>query len=151
MLFRSWVSNTVYDRYDNTSNTVHANSNFYVVSPPAQTGGNYNVYKCIDNANGAHSIVQPVLVQPTTFQTSDGYKWRYLTSIQYKDYITLSTTNYTPIYVNPTIAASAKTYSGVEVVMISNSGLGYSTYHDGVVRSIVNSTVIQIEIGRAHV
>ena len=27
----------------------------------------------------------------------------------------------------------------------SNSGLGYSTYHDGVVRSIVNSTVIQIE------
>lgn len=140
-----WAANSIYDRYDNTSNTVHDNSNFYVVSPPAQTGGNYNVYKCIDNANGAASTVQPVLVQPTTFQTSDGYKWRYLTSIQYSDYITLSTTNYTPIYVNPTIAASAQTYSGVEVVMISNSGSGYSAYHDGTVRSVVNSTVIQIE------
>lgn len=140
-----WSSNSIYDRYDNTSNTVHANSNFYVVSPPAQTGGNYNVYKCIDNANNSVSTVQPVLVQPTTFQTSDGYKWRYLTSIQYSDYITLSTTNYTPIYVNPTISASAQTYSGVEVVMISNSGSGYSTYHDGLIRSVVNSTVVQIE------
>ena len=140
-----WAANSVYDRYDNTSNTLHANSNFYVVSPPPQIGGSYNVYKCVDNANGSVSTVQPVLVQPTTFQTSDGYKWRYLTSIQYKDYITLSTTNYTPVYVNPTIAASAQTYSGVEVVMISNSGFGYSTYHDGTIRSVVNSTVVEIE------
>ena len=141
----SWVSNTVYDRYDNTSNTLHTDGNFYVISPPPQIGGSYNVYKCIDNANGATSTVQPVLVQPTTFQTSDGYKWRYLTSIQYKDYITLSTTNYTPVYVNPTISASAQTYSGVEVVMIQNSGNGYSTHHDGIIRSIVNTTVVEIE------
>lgn len=140
-----WSSNSVYDRYDNTSNTIHTDDNFYVISPPPQIGGSYNVYKCIDNANGAVSTVQPVLVQPSTFQTSDGYKWRYLTSIQYKDYITLATTNYTPVYVNPTVAASAQTYAGVEVVMINNGGSGYSAYNDGIIRSVVNSTVVEIE------
>lgn len=140
-----WSANSVYDRYDNTSNTLHSKGNFYVISPPPQIGGSYQVYKCIDNANGSPSTIQPLLVQTTTFQTSDGYKWRYLTSIFYKDYLTLSTTEYTPIYNNPVISATSLLYSGVEVVMIQNSGSGYSTYHNGTVRSVVNSSLIQIE------
>ena len=140
-----WTSNTVYDRYDNTSNTLHSNTNFYVISPPNIVGGEYNVFKCIDNANGAASTVRPFAIQQSTFKTSDGYKWRYISSISYKNYLTLSTPDYTPIYVNNSIVASAQTYSGVEVVMISNAGIGYSTYHEGTIRSISNTTLLQID------
>ena len=52
-----WASNTIYNRYDNTSNTLYIDNNFYVICEPASVGGAYHIYKCIDNANGAPSTV----------------------------------------------------------------------------------------------
>ena len=144
-----WTSNRIYDRYDNTSNTLYTNNNFYVISQPSISGGNYIVYKCIDNANGSVSTVNPSSIgtptQPSTFQTSDNYKWRYITSISSSIYDKFSTNDYIPIYPNTTIQSSAKDYSGVEVVMISNSGSGYDSYTSGIIRSNPNTTLIQIE------
>jgi|694.fasta_scaffold04465_3 hypothetical protein len=139
-----WTINSIYDRYDNTDKNLLANNNYYVISPPEYTGGSYNIYKCLDNANGAPSTIRPTTIQSSTFQTSDGYKWRYLTSITYKQYVTFSTVDYCPVYANAVTTLYSNTYAGVEVVMISNSGSGYSAYHNGIVRS-ANSTVIQIE------
>lgn len=144
-----WVSNTVYDRYDNTSNTLYTNNNFYVICSPAIPGGSYHVYKCIDNANNAVSTVDPSSIgtptQATTFQTGDNYKWRYLTSISSQDYDDFATSEYAPIYANSTIASGAKNYAGVEVVVIANSGSGYDSYTSGIVQGNPNATVIQIE------
>ncbi len=144
----TWVSNTAYEMYDNTSDTLLANANFYVVSPPSDTGGNYHIYKCIDNANNAKSTVNPSSVgdptQQTTFQTADSYKWRYITSISSKNHDKFSSNNHIPVYTNTTISAAAANYSGVDVVMLSNSGSGYDTHHTGVISSVVNATMIQI-------
>jgi hypothetical protein len=81
-----WSSNTIYRRYDNTDNELYSNNLFYVISPPDYIGGNYNIYKCIDNANGLPSTIKPNQIQYTTFETADGYKWRYLTSVTYLQY-----------------------------------------------------------------
>jgi hypothetical protein len=144
-----WITNTVYNRYDNTSNTMYANNNYYVICEPASVGGAYHVYKCIDNANGSVSSVDPSSIgtptQATTFQTGDNYKWRYITSISSQNYSNFSTEIYAPIYPNNSIVSGAFTYSGVEVVMINNPGSGYASYANGYVRGVVNSTVIQIE------
>lgn len=144
-----WTSNTVYDRYDNTSNTLYSSDNFYSICEPATFGGPYHVYKCIDNANGSVSTVNPSSIgtptQATTFQTADSYKWRYITSISNQIYTNFATVEYSPIYANSTIQSNALTYSGVEVVMIANGGLAYSSYANGTVRSVVNNTVIEIE------
>lgn len=143
-----WTSNTVYDRYDNYSNTLHTNNNFYVISSPSEVGGEYHVYKCIDNAGGVASNVNPSSIgtptQPTTFATNDGYKWRYITSITNAVYDKFATDDFFPIYENPTIVATAPNYSGVEVIVISNTGSGYDAYTNGVVQSVVNTTLIQI-------
>jgi len=143
-----WTSNSIYVRYDNTSNTMYANSNFYVICEPASVGGAYHVYKCIDNANGSPSTVDPSSIgtptQATTFQTGDNYKWRYITSISNQIYTNFETQDYSPIYPNNSIVSGAFTYSGVEVVMITNPGSGYAAYANGIVRSVVNSTVIEI-------
>lgn len=143
-----WTANTVYDRYDNTLDM--SNSMFYVIAPPSAIGGSYHIYKCIDNANGTPSIKNPSTIgtptQTTTFETSeDGYKWRYLTSVSTEDFDRFSTTYYAPVYPNTTIQASSLTYSGIETVVVSNAGVGYETYHSGVLQGVANSTALIIE------
>ena len=139
-----WTTNTVYTRYDNTSNTMY-DENFYVITSPDIVGGDYVIYKCIDNANGSPSTQKPNQIQPESFQKSDGYIWRYITSITNSNYEKFATDKYFPIYPNTSIVAGSYNYSGIEVIMISNGGTGYISYNDGIVRAIVNSTLIQIE------
>lgn len=140
-----WSNGTVYSRYDNTQTDI-SNSNFYVITPPAIIGGDYSIYKCIDNANGSPSIYQPDQPQPTTFTKADGYSWRYITSISSSIYNKFSTSNYIPIYSNNSIVVSAANNSGVDVVVISNPGSGYETHHDGIVQSVsASQKYIQIQ------
>jgi hypothetical protein len=144
-----WQSNTVYVRYDNTSNTVLFGNNFYVVSPQSFIGGNYYVYKCIDNANGNPSTVDPGSIgtpnQPSTFQTADGYKWRYMYSITEYNFERFASANYVPVSTDAYISSTAYVYSGVELVVITNPGSGYRAYTNGTIRAVLNSTAIQIE------
>lgn len=144
-----WTSNTVYDRYDNTSNTIFNSDNFYVISPTVSAGGIYHIYKCIDNANGASSTINPssfgTPTQATTFKTSDGYQWRYISSISNQIFNDFINNIYAPVYPNTTIQASSLINSGVDVVMINSGGIDYSGYSNGVVKSVANSTLLQIQ------
>lgn len=147
-----WTSNTEYRRYDDTFVYLYSsNTPFYVITTPDTTGGNYKVYKCIDNANGSPSTTKPSLVQSSTFETADGYKWRYITSITNSNWIKFATDEYAPVYVNTAISAGAQTHAGIEVVVISNGGVGYSSYHNGNIVAVANSTLIQIENGASTV
>ncbi|CAB4162796.1 hypothetical protein UFOVP787_119 [uncultured Caudovirales phage] len=143
-----WTSNTVYDRYDNTSTSLYNNNNYYVVSEPSTPGGSYIIYVCIDNNNGESSTVDPssfgTPTQATTFQTSDNYKWRYVSTISNSNYLKFSTTDYIPVYTNSTLSSTSESRAGVEVVVVSNSGTGYDNYHEGTVLSVTNSTLVQI-------
>lgn len=143
-----WVSNTVYDRYDNTDVNLFERNNFYVICTPEYTGGYYNIYKCMDNANGAASTIKPDLIQYNTFQTSDGYKWRYLTSVSYRVHSMFATSEYVPVYANNVTSVYANNYSGVEKVVITNPGSGYIGYHNGTIRS-VNTSLLQIDYSAA--
>jgi hypothetical protein len=144
-----WVSNTVYEQYDNTSKTLHANNKFYVVCTPQSPGGAYHIYKCLDNANNTSSINDPSTIgtptQQASFVTADGYKWRYVASITSANYTKFATNDYVPVYANSTIVSSAPSYAGVDKIIITNGGIGYAAYANGIVRGNPNSTIIQIE------
>ena len=142
-----WKVNTIYNRYDNSvTNLV----NYYTVVPPSTVGGSYNVYKCIDNSNGAPSIYPPDQVQQQSFTKTDGYTWRYITSISSSLYNKSATNNYLPITTNTTIVSSAFSHSGVEVVMINSGGVGYSCYTNGIIQSVSNSTLLQLQINASR-
>lgn len=68
-----WVSNTVYAQYDDRNPNL-SNSVFFVVNASGV------VYKCLNNAQGSPSLVQPTSNSPETFPPvlSDGYQWMYL-------------------------------------------------------------------------
>jgi len=144
-----WTSDTIYDRYDNTSNTIFTNNIFYAISSPTFDGGAYHIYKCIDNNNRGLSTVDPGSIgtptQPSTFETSDNYRWRYISSISYPNYEKFSANNFVPVYANAVIVSTSESYSGVEVVVITNGGNGYSSYTNGTVQSVQDSTTLQIE------
>ena len=140
-----WQTGVVYDMYDNTKNML--NKNFYVVIPPAEVGGDYIIFKCISNNNGAVSTIQPVLadIKEYAVTKSDGYIWKYITSVSSAQYDKFATSAYIPVYPNTSIQSTALDNSGVDVVVIANSGSGYASYHSGVIQSVIDATLIQIE------
>jgi hypothetical protein len=134
-----WVANTIYSRYDNTQTLV--DNDFYVFTLP-RVGAPYSVFKCIDNANGVPSTVEPSTIQTTTFQTGDGYKWRYITSIPNYIFQTFSIGVYAPIVSNSAIQTTASTYCGVDVIPVTNGGGGYTTTYDGTVVGVDGNNVV---------
>lgn len=140
-----WQSGTVYTPYDNKKNI--SSSLFYVISIPQIMGGDYKVFKCIDNNNGAASTIDPgsISIQQQTVRTSDGYKWRYLTSISSTDFVKFSTTFYSPITSNATIQNSASELSKLEKIVVTNTGSGYLSYHSGKLGGYINSTALFLD------
>lgn len=139
----TWTSNTKYDKYDNTSENL-ANSNFYVIVNPTEEGGYYNIFKCIDNANNGYSTSKPEQIQYSSFETSDGYIWRYISSIPNKIVKRFASDSYMPIYANAEMVESAFEYSGIDKIYIDTAGTGYDVFNQGTVLSVANSTTLQI-------
>jgi hypothetical protein len=137
-----WKANTVYTRYDNTVANL---SNYYVVCPPSSSGGSYQIFKCIDNANGAPATIKPTTAQTGTITTGDNYKWRYITSVTAGQYNKVATNDFVPATSNSNVISAAASHNGVEVVVINNAGIGYSGYTNGTVQSVYSNTLLQIE------
>jgi hypothetical protein len=74
----NWTSGIKYIRYSKTDADI-LKKEFYVYTPDG------NVYKCIDNRNNQGveilSTIMPDLLTKDVFQTSDGYKWKYMYTI----------------------------------------------------------------------
>lgn len=87
-----WISGVSYDRYDDSVELFSESDpkQFYVVT---SING---VYKCLDNNGGGLSTVEPTITTPTPFTTSDGYRWKYLTTLQESD-IPYELTDYMPV------------------------------------------------------
>jgi hypothetical protein len=142
----TWTTNTVYSMYNNTNAYYSNTSDYYAVTTPAVVGGDYEIYKCLNNANGNPSIILPSQKSPPAcFATSDGYIWKYITSISSANYNKFAVDKYVPVTVNATAVAAAYNYSGVDVVMITNAGSGYIAVANGIVQGKSNSTYIQIQ------
>ncbi|MFA6198941.1 MAG: hypothetical protein WC679_00880 [Bacteroidales bacterium] len=91
-----WQSGVVYNRYDNQN----AITNTYVTT--RLINGSVNVYRCIDNNNGAVSTEKPSTSSVNNFYLSDGYVWKFLYNISYNSLSKFRTTNFYPIrYIKP--------------------------------------------------
>lgn len=137
-----WISGTVYERYDNTKELTGKNYVVVRISPSGGgEGGSYNIYRCIDNNNNSPSTIQPFSEEETkTFETidgntTDGYKWRYITTITDANYKAFATSTYIPATPNTTVQGLASENSGIDVVVVTNSGTRYDSYHSGKVEA----------------
>lgn len=126
-----WVANTSYVAYDPCVCSLilfNANTQFYVVTD------DWNVYKCLSNNNGSLSTVKPsALVTDTTFQTADGYIWKYMYSIPASDQLRFTTDEYIPVKTltqdDETLqwdVQSSATPGAIDVIKVIDGGSGYT-------------------------
>jgi hypothetical protein len=90
----SWTSGNVYTQYDNSIDLFDPNSGlppFFVVTD------SLNVYKCLDNNNGATSTVEPVGTTTNVVTSADGYQWKYMFTINSGDVLQFVTTDWIPV------------------------------------------------------
>jgi hypothetical protein len=93
-------------------------SNFYVVTD------DYNVYKCLDNNNGAYSRNKPTGSQLEPIKTADGYIWKFMYNIP----INLRNKFYTDEYIPVVSALTNHFYSNgtIDNIFITSRGQDYT-------------------------
>lgn len=140
-----WTENTIYDYYQDNIDMFQTNEdgtfvlNFYVKNQYEQ------VFKCLWNNNGQPSTQEPYF-EPGTYGTnnifagSDGYKWKYLYTIDLGLKTKFMDANWMPVPLGantPNPISSSAGYGDIEVVNIINTGVGYDTANATISVSIV--------------
>ena len=118
-----WTSNTVYAMYDDTDANLYSKAFYATVN----TGSQYHVYKCLYNDGNTASTVEPSGTDADSFETSDGYIWKYICSANDVTMAKFATADYMPIVPNTSIAAAA-TPGSIEVIKVEDGGVGYNNY-----------------------
>lgn len=112
-----WSSGTVYKKWDDTIEL--QGQPFYVVTDE------YNVYKCLNNNNGAASTVKPTGTSLTTTSTADGYLWKYMYNVPIVKRRKFFSSQYLPVQKALTDAFYSK--GAIEDVVVIDGGSDYSS------------------------
>lgn len=137
----NWTSNTVYAQYDQNDSALYTKQ-FYVVTTGA--GDQYNVYKCLYNNKGQPSTIKPSLQNTRgTFETGDGYIWKYMYTIDSTANTKFTSTNFIPVAANTQVQGNSVPGT-IDVIKVANGGSGYNVYETGQVQAIINRTNIKI-------
>ena len=125
-----WVYNTVYDMYDDTDSDLEY-KNFFVVSKEGET---YYVFKCLYNNGGVPSTSQPLYSATSsadfTYETSDGYIWKYLYKLDSYTFHKFATDLYIPVIPDANVVSVADSGS-IDVIKIQSPGKQYNNYLSG--------------------
>lgn len=122
---KDWTYGKVYESYDH-EDTMLLEKDFYVLN------SNKFVYKCIDNGQGTPSLIEPTGASPYMFTTSDGYKWKYLYTIDQTNQLKFLTDNWMPVFKNDDVASNAID-GGIEHIRIINGGTDYSVFSNVII------------------
>lgn len=134
-----WVSNTIYTMFTDDNTNLFAQSFFAVVNAVST----YYVYKCLYNANGAPSTVQPTFsdtnASDPSFETSDGYVWKYMYTINEANFLNFATSDFLPVIPDANVSGNAVS-GAIDIITVPSQGYGYGNYLEG----IFNAPDIQV-------
>jgi hypothetical protein len=150
-----WQSDAVYDQYDDESNL--EDKKFYaVVGPNNNDSGDYRVYKCLDNNNGAASISPPNYNAETKGQIyaeTDGYVWKFMYYLTEQEFEAYNAVGYIPLEkvfdINPVaerfdpVANTNVEITGSQIsdVIVENAfdNFGYPSVENGIIINTPNN------------
>lgn len=140
ILRNDYVTDQVYDMYDDqvgVSNVALFSSNFYAT---VNAGAYYHTFKCLNNNGGANSTVEPNFadinvgagssVSDRVYETSDGYVWKYMYTVDSAVVLKFATSTYFPLVPNTFVATEAISGS-IDVVKVESPGRNYNNYTNG--------------------
>lgn len=126
-----YVSSTVYDMYDDNDEFL-IEKDFFVIT---NEGSFLHVYKCLDNNHANQSSVQPDFSHVSgsnsyIYQTSDGYRWKYMYSIDSATNLQFGTTDYFPVIPNTSVTAGV-IGGAIDIISVDGTGQKYDNYLTG--------------------
>ncbi len=126
----NWTSNTVYSMYEHDNSDLFSEDFFVVVNE----SGLYHAYKCLYNNGGTASTISPVFADTgaadTFYETSDGYQWKYMFTVDGTTFAKFSTIDYMPIVENANVTSNAIN-GAIDVITVTSGGAGYNNYTNG--------------------
>jgi hypothetical protein len=135
----TWASGTVYSMYEQDNADLFSEKFFVVVNEASL----YHVFKCLYNNGGAESTIQPSFsvtsADDTFYETSDGYQWKYMYTVDSTTFNKFSTLELMPIVESANVSGNAVS-GAIDVITVINGGAGYNNYLEGQ----FNSTDIKI-------
>lgn len=131
----NWREGVVFDEFTDKANIFDDKNpdtddfyHFYVVTDE------FNVYKCISNSNRTESTVKPTGTSVVSFQTPDGYIWKYMYTIKTEDAFRYMTPNWIPCYELITddgsqqwLVQSSAVDGSIEHVTVVDGGQGHTS------------------------
>lgn len=114
----NWKRFSIYTPFDDRDPDIFTKP-FYVLT------GEYRVYKCIDNNNESPSQYEPSSTSFEVFTTSDGYKWKYMYTIDPANQLKFLTRNWMPVLTDEEVKANALD-GCVERIAVVQKGSGYN-------------------------
>lgn len=135
-----WSSGTVYDQYDDQENHLFEKK-FYVVT---NENNNYHVFKCLSNNNKSKSISAPqysqISLTDQIYETSDGYQWKFLYTINQNDWKQFATSDFIPVIINEDVKAAAIN-GAISKIEIQSPGHNYNAYANGSIENFNNREI----------
>ena len=132
-----WESGVYYSQYDHTDMLL-STKDWYVT---VIRGTNRDVFICLSNAGGRPSTVAPNYNDTSAadsggYETSDGYRWKYMYTISQTNYNKFGMSGYVPVIPNANVSANAVS-GAINFVDVTYGGLNYNSYHSGTIREAV--------------
>jgi hypothetical protein len=121
----------VIDAYDDQDSQLFLKDFYAIVNADAF----YHVFKCLDNNMGAVSSVTPNFshisgANTQFYQTSDGYKWKYMFSVSDLEYQKFGTTELFPVVANTSVSDDSVDGS-IDNILILDTGRRYDNHLQG--------------------
>lgn len=134
-----WQRDQIYTQYDDTIDL--ENEKFYaVVGPTNNDTGDYRIYKCLFNNDGAKVQSPPPYnanTQNQIYQTADGYLWKYMYELSDLEFEAYNSLGYIPIkdmVVNPVANTGGCEISDIFVTN-QDDNLGYTQVEGALTQS----------------
>ena len=143
-----WESGVIYDKYDDAE--VLTGKSFYAIVEPEDETGSYEVFKCISNNYGSPSTAKPQIDASINnvdglYNLSDGYIWKYMTSIPFSLFKKFSGKGFVPIPRNQQVESIAT--DGINFIKVENfeENVGYQKL-EGTINSQTSVNVYRLNV-----
>jgi hypothetical protein len=127
----NWESGTIYDIYDHRDALLY-DRDFYVI---VHEGTQWDVFKCLENGDGAPSTVVPSRTNVSSdgddfYYPTDGYRWKFMYTISDANFDKFSTSTHVPVYVHANTSSQAVRGS-IDSIVVTENGKDYGNYLNG--------------------
>ena len=135
---RDWTTGTTYDMYEHNISSTNAaasgatnlfDSTYFVMNSA------YAVYKVIENDGATASTVEPTSTSNSIFETSDGYRWKYMYSLTSAETLNFMSSDFIHVSTDSTVTAAAVD-GALDTILIASAGSSFTTSSGSTISNI---------------